>query len=143
MRTKIFKNMIFHKYQQSKRRQICSESIDTFSRICLIQYDYLCFNIFKKWLSENTKIPHDVKHSLKTLGDTNFCVWGGIPTKNNKKDRLRWVQIWRIHQIYISFLIDMKFISKLFLVYLTNRHHFFNPHLRLFKISKFHSFKIS
>ena len=52
--------------------------------------------------------------------------------------------VFRNYQITIScFLIDMKFIFKLLSILLMQSPSFSDPHLRLFKISKFHILKFS
>ena len=65
---------------------------------------YLCFNIFKKWLSENTKIPRDVKTTLKTLGDDIF--FGSGVQHNIKKKGVWRFQIWEMFEVPESW--DMK-----------------------------------
>ena len=53
--------MIDRKYKNSMQRRNYSESIDTFQKCVWFNRIYLCCNIFKNWLSGNTKIPRDVK----------------------------------------------------------------------------------
>ena len=76
--------MIVRKYQDSTRRQMGSESIDTFSKSILIQWDLLMFKYFQKMIVHKYQDSTRRQKSLKTFGDTNlFGV--GIPTKNIKK----------------------------------------------------------
>ena len=92
MRTKHFKNMIFHKYQPSTRRQICSESIETFSKYVLFQYDLLMFKYFQKMISPKYPDATRRQKNLKTLGDTKFSRGNSYKT-NSKQIGVPWVQI--------------------------------------------------